>query len=130
MASIERRSKTLLQLQVKLYLRVIISIVIMALLIAFVSFFEIPNPNMILITGLVICSALFGFGGGGVAALIMFYYTLYFFSTNHSFVEYSGQNLQKVMVSFVGIIVDMFLVCTLKQTEVRAFKELTRWRPS
>lgn len=79
---------------------------------------------MILITGLVICSALFGFGGGGVAALIMFYYTLYFFSTNHSLVEFNGPNLQKVLVSFAGIMVDMFLVCALKQTEVRAFKEV------
>ena len=41
---------------------------IMAMLIMFVFFFNIPNPNMILIAGLVICSALFGYGGGVVAA--------------------------------------------------------------
>lgn len=35
---------------------------------------------MILIAGLVICSALFGYGGGVVAGVIMFFYTLYFFS--------------------------------------------------
>ena len=74
------RNQTLLQLQVSLPKRVILTVLIMAMLIMFVFFFNIPNPNMILIAGLVICSALFGYGGGVVAGAIMFFYTLYFFS--------------------------------------------------
>lgn len=62
------RNQTLLQLQVSLPKRVILTVLIMAMLIMFVFFFNIPNPNMILIAGLVICSALFGYGGGVVAA--------------------------------------------------------------
>ena len=65
MASIECRSKSLLQLQVKLYLRVIISIVIMAVLIAFVSFFEIPNPGLSKILLEKICSDLVQLDFGG-----------------------------------------------------------------
>lgn len=115
---------TLMQLQIRLPARIIISAVIMLALIAFVYFLNIPNPNMILIAGLVLCSALFGFGGGTVAALIMFFYTLFFFSKNHSFTQFSPENVQKVIVSLVGILSDMLLVCYLKQSEVRAFREV------
>lgn len=79
---------------------------------------------MILIAGLVICSALFGYGGGVVAGVIMFFYTLYFFSTGHSFTEFTPENLQKVGVSLVGIAVDMVFVCALKRAEMHAFAQV------
>ena len=118
------RNQTLLQLQVSLPKRVILTVLIMAMLIMFVFFFNIPNPNMILIAGLVICSALFGYGGGVVAGVIMFFYTLYFFSTGHSFTEFTPENLQKVGVSLVGIAVDMLFVCALKRAEMHAFAQV------
>ena len=118
------RKLTLLQLQVSLPKKVVLTVLIMALLIAFVYFFNIPNPNMILIAGLVICSALFGFGGGVVSGIIMFFYTLYFFSTGHNFTEFTPENLQKVGVSLVGITVDMVFVCALKRAEMRAFAQV------
>jgi K+-sensing histidine kinase KdpD len=118
------RNQTLLQLQVSLPKRVILTVLIMAMLIMFVFFFNIPNPNMILIAGLVICSALFGYGGGVVAGVIMFFYTLFFFSTGHSFTEFTPENLQKVGVSLVGIAVDMVFVCALKRAEMHAFAQV------
>ena len=118
------RNQTLPQLQVSLPKRVILTVLIMAMLIMFVFFFNIPNPNMILIAGLVICSALFGYGGGVVAGVIMFFYTLYFFSTGHSFTEFTPENLQKVGVSLVGIAVDMVFVCALKRAEMHAFAQV------
>jgi len=68
-----------MQLQVSLPKKIVITVVIMAVLILFVFYFNVPNPNMILIAGLVLCSALFGYGGGIVAAAIMLGYTLCFF---------------------------------------------------
>ena len=118
------RNQTLPQLQVSLPKRVILTVLIMAMLIMFVFFFNIPNPNMILIAGLVICSALFCYGGGVVAGVIMFFYTLYFFSTGHSFTEFTPENLQKVGVSLVGIAVDMVFVCALKRAEMHAFAQV------
>ena len=118
------RNQTLLQLQVSLPKRVILTVLIMAMLIMFVFFFNIPNPNMILIAGLVICSALFGYGGGVVAGVIMFFYTLYFFSTGHSFTEFTPENLQKVGVSLVGIAVGVVFVCALKRAEMHAFAQV------
>ena len=123
------RKNTLMQLQVSLPKKIVITTVIMAALILFVFYCNIPNPNMILIAGLVLCSALFGYGGGIVAAVIMFGYTLFFFSTDHSFTQFTPQNMQKVIVSVIGITADMLFVCALKRAEIREFKavdELTR----
>ena len=75
------RKPTLILLQFSQPVRMAISIAVMAVLIAFVYLLNVPNPNMILIAGLVFCSAVFGFSGGIVAAVIMFFYTLFFFSS-------------------------------------------------
>lgn len=111
-----------MQLQVSLSKKIVITIAIMAALILFVFTCNVPNPNMILIAGLVLCSALFGYGGGIVAAAIMLGYTLFFFSTNNSFTQFTPQNMQKVIVSLIGIAADMLLVCALKRAEIREFE--------
>ena len=116
------RKNTLMQLQVSLPKKIVLTTLIMAALILLVFYCDIPNPNMILIAGLVLCSALFGYGGGIVAAAIMFGYTLFFFSTDHSFTRFTPQNMQKVIVSIIGIAADMLLVCELKRAEIREFK--------
>ena len=116
------RKNTLMQLQVSLSKKIVITVLIMAALILLVFYCDSPNPNMILIAGLVLCSALFGYGGGIVAAAIMFGYTLFFFSTDHSFTRFTPQNMQKVIVSIIGIAADMLLVCELKRAEIREFK--------
>ena len=118
------RKNTVMQLQVSLPKKIIITIGVMSALIFFVYHFNVPNPNMILIAGLVLCSALFGYGGGIVAALIMFGYTLFFFSTDNSFINFTPQNLQKVVVSMIGIVADMLFVCSLKKAEIREFEEV------
>ena len=118
------RKNTLMQLQVSLPKKILITTAIMAALILFVFYGNVPNPNMILIAGLVLCSALFGYGGGITAAVIMFGYTLFFFSTDHSFTHFTPQNMQKVIVSLIGIAADMLLVCDLKRAEIREFKSV------
>ena len=118
------RKNTLMQLQVGLPKKILITTAIMAALILFVFYGNVPNPNMILIAGLVLCSALFGYGGGITAAVIMFGYTLFFFSTDHSFTQFTPQNMQKVIVSLIGIAADMLLVCELKRAEIREFKSV------
>lgn len=118
------RKPTLMQIQFRLPVKIVCSIVIMVILIAIVFYFNVPNPNMILIAGLVLCSALFGFGGGIVAAAIMLGYTLFFFSTDYSFTQFTPQNMQKVIVSLIGITADMLFVCALKRAEVREYEEV------
>lgn len=115
---------SLMQLEVSLFHKILASVLLMAVLIFVVYFTGVPNPNMILIAGLVLCSAMFGYGGGVVAAVIMLFYTLFFFSTDHSFISYTQQNLLKVIVTIIGIIADMVFVCQLKHAELGAFKEI------
>ena len=116
--------RTLLQMEASLPVKMLVSAAGMIVLILIVYFFNVPNPNMILIAGLVFCSALFGFGGGITAAVIMFLYTLFFFSTDHTFTQFTYENMQKVVVTLIGITADMLFVCLLKQSEVQAFREV------
>ena len=103
----------------------LIATVIGMLLLVFIVYkFAVPNPNMILIAGLVICSAMFGYKGGIPAAIIMFMYTLYFFSDNNSFVVFSDENTKKVIVSLIGILVDMIFVCGLKRRERAQYEDV------
>lgn len=115
-----------MQRSFKTWQGVLTTIVVMTLLICYVFFLKVPNPNMILIAGLVICSAIFGYSGGIPAALIMIAYTFFFFSDNYSFVHFSDENARKVVVSLFGILVDMIFVCDLKRRENIAFREIKR----
>lgn len=120
----KKHKPTLMQIEFSTLQKIILTIVIMAVLIAFVYHFDIPNPNMILIAGLVLSSAIFGYGGGITAGVIMLLYNLYFFSTEHSFINFTEQNLQKVFVSLIGIVADLLLVCSLKREEIKAYKNV------
>lgn len=113
--------KTILQRQMGLVPSIALSVLIMSGLIALVYSCSIPNPNMILIAGLVLCSAWFGFRGGIPAAVIMVGYSLFFFSQDHSFIYYTPTNAQKLFVSLVGIVSNMVFVCLLKKSERDAF---------
>ena len=117
-------SVLLMQKRFSLWQSLLITGVVMLALIFIVFEFQVPNPNMILIAGLVICSATFGYSGGILAAVIMVVYSLYFFSDNNSFVHFNDENTRKVLVSLIGIIVDMVFVCELKRRENAAFAEV------
>ncbi len=115
---------SLIQMQLHLWQEVLLSLLLMLVLIALVYYFNIPNPNMILIAGLVVSSATFGYSGGLTAAIIMFVYTLFFFSTGNDFVTFTPVNTKKVVVSLIGIVVDMVFVCELKSTVLAALRRI------
>ncbi|MEE1159918.1 MAG: GGDEF domain-containing protein [Atopobiaceae bacterium] len=112
-------------LNLPITLRVALSAAVMGLLVVIVSTFSLPNPNMILIAGLVVCSAIFGVPGGAVSAAAMMGYTVYFFSTDHSLVSFTPQNFMKVAVTAIGVTVVGIFVCTLKSAEDRALADAT-----
>ncbi len=102
----------------------LISIVLMAALVGVVVVFNVPNPNMILVTGLVVCAALFGYPGSIPAAIIMLGYTLFFFSTGNDFITFSETNLQKVITTVIGVIVITVFVSQLRRAIAESFAEL------
>ena len=117
------RIARMLQFKVPFFMRIVATALIMAGLVFVVSVFKLPNPNMILISGLVICSALFGVPGGVVSAVAMLSYTFYFFSDNHDFVTFTPENMQKVLVTFVGVTIVGVFVCALKNAQSRALED-------
>lgn len=94
--------------------------VLMLALIAFVYNFNIPNPNMILIAALVLSTSIGGFIPGMICAILMLAYSLFFFSTDHSFVQFTEVNLHKIIVITLGVIVNFFSVAILKRNRDRA----------
>ena len=120
----ESRKPTLMQRSYTLPEKILLTALIMAALTLFVYFCRIPNPNVILLSGLVLCAALFSFTGGIVGGVIMLGYTLFFFSANHSFVRFTALNLQKVVISFVSVSVVVIMVGLVKRAEIEAFSTI------
>ena len=61
------RGVLLAERNLSLWQRLLITFALMLVLILLVYHFNIPNPNMILIAGLVVCSSMFGFTHGTVS---------------------------------------------------------------
>ena len=103
-----------------------ITIAVMAGLCFIVNVFNVPNPNMILVMGVVVCTSIFGYIGGIPALVIMMLYTLFFFSTNHDFITFTDQNMQKVVVTAIGVTVITFFVSGLRHIVTSSYVELAQ----
>ncbi|HAM15452.1 MAG TPA: hypothetical protein DCP91_06260 [Eggerthellaceae bacterium] len=117
-------TRSILKFSPSLPFGIVATAAVMGALIACVYAFNIPNPNMILIAGLVVCSAVFGIAGGVTGALAMLGYTMFFFSTEHDFVTFTYENATKVGVTAIGVFVTALFVSSLRQIETKAFSEL------
>lgn len=98
----------------------------MALLIAIAWFLKIPNPNMVLITGLIIFTGMFGTMAGVISATLIILYSMFFFSTDHSFFSYTAINLQKILTIVTSVIINTTIVATLRSRWKNAQKELLK----
>lgn len=121
-----QRPYFVMELRLLPWQELLISLAMMLVLILIVVHFNVPNPNMILISGLVVSSALFGYNGGLLSAALMLLYSMYFFSTDHNFVSYTVMNLEKLIVILIGIVVVLLFVCELKRSSLRAFHEIEK----
>lgn len=98
--------------------------VFMIALIIFVYHFNIPNPNMILIASLVLSTAIGGTVPGLLCAILMMGYSLFFFSTDHSWVRFTEVNLHKIIVITLGVVINYLSVAYLKRNRDRAGNQL------
>lgn len=94
--------------------------VLMIVLILFVYNFNVPNPNMILIAALVLSTAIGGSVPGLICAVLMIGYSLFFFSTDHSFFQFTEVNLHKIIVVLLGVLINYISVAYLKRNRDRA----------
>ena len=102
----------------------IIFSILMVMLIIFVYTFNVPNPNMILIAALVLSTSIGGTAPGAICAVLMLGYSLFFFSTDHSFVRFTDVNLHKIIVITLGVLINFFSVALLKRNRDRAEDQL------
>ena len=102
----------------------IIFSIMMVVLIIFVYTFNVPNPNMILIAALVLSTSIGGTVPGALCAALMLSYSLFFFSTDHSFIRFSDVNLHKIIVIALGVFINFFSVALLKRNRDRAEDQL------
>ncbi|WP_027407262.1 GGDEF domain-containing protein [Anaerovibrio sp. RM50] len=86
----------------------------MALLIALVWFLKVPNPNMVLITGIIIFTSMFGRMAGVLSTLMIIIYSMYFFSMDHDFFTFTEVNIYKMMVILLSVIINTAIVAYLR----------------
>ena len=98
----------------------------MAILIAIAWFLKIPNPNMVLITGLIVFTGMFGRTAGVISAALILLYSMFFFSTNHSFFSYTDVNFQKILTIAITVIINATIVATLRYRWKKAQRELMK----
>lgn len=89
-----------------------------------VYIFKIPNPNVLLLTGLAVFTSLYGYGAGITAGIIMFLYSMFFFSIDNSFIHYDALNLQKIIIVGVGTVLNVLFIGNLKQRHLETLHEL------
>lgn len=104
--------------------KVLLSLAAMLTLTLATAALHIPNPNMILITGLVVSTSLYGFPAGVPCALVMLVYSLYFFSTGHNFVSFTEENMKKMLTILFGIVCNTCFVGKLRQARDAAANRL------
>ena len=109
---------------------VAISLAAMMLLVGVVFVFKLPNPNMLLITGLAVCTSLYGFPSGIVCAIVMIVYSMYFFSTEHSMFAYTALNLEKMAVIVLGVTLTTLFIGNLKRQQEQANRKLREMNES
>ena len=104
----------------------IVSIAVMIGLVFLTIGIKVPNPNMILIFGVVSFSALFGFIPGGFAVLISVLYSMYMFSENNSFFSYTSDGLYCLIVAFIGLTLCYIVVAFLNYRKVASYEKLSK----
>lgn len=102
----------------------LLSLTVMCALSAALYLFRVPNPNILLITGLAAFTSLYGYGAGLVCGAVMLAYSMFFFSTGHNFVSYTALNLAKMASITLGVALNILFIGRLKRNQTIARQEL------
>ncbi len=103
---------------------IVITLIFMLAAAAVIYVLKVPNPNIILLTGVVIFTSLYGYLPGVVSGIITIAYSMFFFSTDRSFIHYTGENLQKLAVIVLGVIVNLWFIGHLKKRNTEASEHM------
>lgn len=108
------------------FFQICLTAVVMLILSLLVYIFKIPNPNIILMTGLSVFTSIYGYRSGVTAGIIMFVYSMFFFSTDNSFIYYDWLNLQKIIIIGLGTVLNILFIGHLKKKQLETMNKLTQ----
>ena len=97
-----------------------ISLGVMIFLTLIVYEFKIPNPNMILIAGLIVITSLLGYIPGILGGTEMIAYSYIFFII----IKNDPQGIEKVITTFIGIVMTIVFIGQLKKRQTEATRKL------
>ncbi len=100
------------------------AVVLTALLCWPVYRFDVPNPAIICLIGVVFSSMIGGFLYGGASGLITVIYCAYFFSENNSFFQYTQINAYKILIIVFEVSSMVGMVGALKRALEARTKEM------
>lgn len=103
-----------------------LSLLLTLALMSLCFYYAVPNPAIILLTSIVICTFIGGFTCGTISGLITIIYCIYFFSIPDNFLTFTPDNLYRVNVIFIAIPIMIFIVGYLKKTIDLRTKELEK----
>ena len=89
--------------------------VFMVMLIVACDNLAIPNPEVLLLTGLIVCASLFDFPAGVLCAIQVILFSMYFYSEDHSFFSYSTVNLKRIIMIFFSVVATTAFLGKLRQ---------------
>ena len=89
--------------------------VFMAMLIVACGNLAIPNPEVLLLTGLVICASLFDFPAGVLCAIQVILFSMYFYSEDHSYFSFTAINLKRMIMIFCSVVAITAFLGKLRQ---------------
>ena len=98
-----------------------------------VYFLNIPDPSILLMTGLTIFTAVLGFEAGAVSAAVAVAYAFFFYSENHDFITFSALSLQNISVLALCAVACTLVIGNLKQRQsaaARKLEEMNRLKPA
>ena len=101
-----------------------IALAVMLAMVLVVYLFNVPNPNILLITVVSVFTCLYGYPAGIACGVVMVLYSMFFFSTDHSFFRYTAVNLEKMGAIVLGLVLNIGFIGHLQRQNTEAHDSL------
>lgn len=111
---------------ITILLESIVTIGVMVGLVFFVLAIKVPNPNMLLVPSLIVFTSLFGFIPGCFSVIVCIVFSMYLFSTDHSFFNYTSDGIYQLIVVMIGAFLCYIFVSLLNYRSNKSYQKLAK----
>lgn len=107
------------------YRPMLIALGVMLALVLVVALFNVPNPNLLLLTALAVLTSLYGIVAGAACGVVMLVYSVYLYSADHSFFRYTALDLQNLGVVVMAVALNILFIGNLRRRQGEALSRLS-----